>query len=183
MNVDQAFSEESSASPSDWHFGGFLDLSYELDFNFPENHLWRSKSTTRRVNEPVPNMVLGYIRKDISQSSRWGVEFGVQGGYDTDALVPEPDPGREKPVAGADTLRHFSRANVTYLVPVGNGLTVTAGLFNSYIGYQSIYSKFNLNYTRTYMADNAPYFMFGLGGTYPVNEAWRSWLRWSCDIL
>lgn len=170
VNVEPAFSEESSASTSDWHYGGFIDLSYALDFNFPENHLWRSKSTTRRVNELAPNMVLGYIRKDVSAQSRWGMELGVQGGYDTNALVPEPNPGRDKPVDGADTLRHLSRANVSYLAPVGNGLTLTAGLFNSFIGYQSIYARNNLNYSRSYIADNAPYFMFGLGATYPVSE-------------
>jgi len=163
-----SFGEESPVW--DWHYGGFVDLSYALDFNFPENHLWRSKGTTPRVNELATNMVLGYVRKDVTRQSRWGIEFGMQTGYDTDAQVPESIPGRAKPVDGADTLRHFSRANVSYLAPVGNGLTLTAGLFDSYIGYQSIYSKFNLNYTRTYMADNAPYFMFGLSATYPVSD-------------
>ncbi len=115
-------------------------------------------------------MVLGYVRKDVTPQSRWGMEFGGQTGYDTDALVLEPIPGRRKPVDGADTLRHFSRANVSYLVPVGNGLKLTGGLINSYIGYQSIYSKNNLNYTRSYMADAAPYFMFGLEARYPVSQ-------------
>lgn len=162
---------KADQTPSDWHYGATVDLSYGLDFNFPENHRWRSKGTTPRVNELSPNMVQGYVRKDVSEASRWGVEFGVQGGYDTNALVPDANPGREKPIDGADTLRHISRANVSYLVPVGNGLTLTGGVFNSYIGYQSIYAKNNLNYTRTYMADNVPYFMFGLGATYPVNDA------------
>ncbi|GIW54644.1 MAG: hypothetical protein KatS3mg082_1048 [Nitrospiraceae bacterium] len=165
--------EESPAQAGDWHYGGSVDLSYAVDFNFPENHRWRSKTTTPRVNELAPNMVLGYVRKDVSPQSRWGLEFGVQGGYDTDALVPQPVPGRDKPVGGADTLRHLSRANVSYLAPLGNGVTLTAGLFNSFIGYQSIYAKNNLNYTRSYMADNAPYFMFGLGAQYPVNERLR----------
>ncbi|MCC6142095.1 MAG: porin [Nitrospira sp.] len=160
-------------SASDWHVGGTLDVSYGLNFNFPENHQWRSKSTTPRVNELAPNVVMGYVRKDATELSRWGMEFGVQGGYDTDALVPPTIPGRDKPVDGADTLRHFSRANLSYLAPVGNGLTLTAGLFNSFIGYQSFYAKNNLNYTRSYLADNAPYFMFGAGATYPVNESWQ----------
>lgn len=97
----------------------------------------------------------GLPRKDTVTSSPWGMEFGVQRGYDTEALVPSSVPGRDKPVDGADTLRHFSRANVSYLAPVGNGMTLTAGLFNSFIGYQSIYAKNNLNYTRSYIADNA----------------------------
>lgn len=160
-------------SAADWHYGAGLDVSYALDFNFPENHLWRSKTTSRRVNELAPNIAVGYVRKDTSPTSRWGMELGVQGGYDTNALVPTPTAGRDKPVDGADTLRHFSRANVSYLAPVGNGLMLTGGLFNSYIGYQSFYAKNNLNYTRSYMADNAPYFMFGLGAVYPVHDALR----------
>mgnify|MGYP001273118131 FL=1 len=115
-------------------------------------------------------MVQGYVRKDVSKTSPWGMELGLQAGYDTNALVPDFDAGRVKPVDGADTLRHLSRANVSYLTPVGNSLTLTAGLFNSFIGYQSIYAKNNLNYTRTYMADNAPYFMFGLGAQYPLSD-------------
>lgn len=151
-----------------WHYEGYVDVSYAVDSNFPENHRWRSKSTTPRANEFAPNMLLAYVQKDSSASSRWGMEFGIQGGYDTNALVPDPMPGRDRPVSGADTLRHFSRANVSYLAPLGNGLVLTAGLFNSYIGYQSIFAKQNLNYTRTYMADNAPYYMFGMAAEYAV---------------
>lgn len=169
LNLGQAFGEEPSASSSEWRYGAMVDLSYSLDFNFPDNHRWRSKGTTPRVNELAPNMVQGYVRKDVSEASRWGMELGLQTGYDTNALVPDFNAGREKPVEGADTLRHLSRANMSYLAPVGNGLTLTAGLFNSFIGYQSIYAKYNLNYTRTYMADNAPYFMFGLGMQYPLS--------------
>lgn len=172
-NADFAFGEDPPVISSDWHYGVTVDLSYALDFNFPENHRWRSKGTTPRVNELAPNMVQGYVRKAVSETSRWGMEFGVQGGYDTNALVPDVNPGREQPIDGADSLRHLSRANVSYLAPMGNGLTLTAGLFNSFIGYQSIYAKNNLNYTRSYMADNAPYFMFGLGATYPINDVWQ----------
>lgn len=166
-----AWCEVGFPPPEDWHYGGLVDASYAGDPNFPENHLWRSKGTTPRVNEFAVNMVHGYVRKDATPRSRWGMELGGQTGYDTDALVPNPKPGRDQPVDGADTLRHFSRANVSYLLPVGNGLKLTGGLFNSYIGYESIYSKNNLNYTRAYMADNSPYFMFGLEARYPVNDA------------
>ncbi|MDH4152165.1 MAG: porin [Nitrospira sp.] len=172
--ADLGCAEEPAAS--DWHYGGSIDLSYAADFNFPENHRWRSKTTTPNVNEPAINMAVGYVRKDATLQSRWGLELGLQGGNDTEGLVPPSVPGRDKPVGYAEQLKHFSRANVSYLAPVGNGLTLTAGLFNSYIGYQSIYSRYNLNYTRSYMADNAPYFVFGLGATYRVNKAWQAGL-------
>lgn len=157
-------------SSAEWHFIGLVDVAYIVNFNFPENHLWRSKGTTPRTNEFAPNMAVAYIQKDPSERSRWGMQFGLQAGYDTNALVPPSIPGRDRPTDGADTFRHFSRANVSYLAPVGNGLRLTAGLFNSYIGYQSIFAKDNLNYTRSYMADFAPYYMFGLAAEYAVNR-------------
>ena len=70
-----------------WHYGAYLDVSYILNFNFPENHLWRNRATAVRHNEFAPNMALAYVRKDVNESSRWGMELGVQGGYDSDASL------------------------------------------------------------------------------------------------
>jgi hypothetical protein len=112
-------------------------------------------------------MGLGYVRKDASESSRWGMELGLQGGYDSKDFAFLQG---ERKIDGADTLRHVHRANVSYLAPVGNGLTVTAGLFNSLIGYESLYAKDNANYTRSWIADYTPYMMFGINAKYPVNE-------------
>lgn len=157
-----------------WHYGAYLDLSYAIDFNYPENHLWRSKVTTQRVNELALNMALAYIRKEANESSRWGMELGLQTGRDVDAQVPNASLRYGDPYASADTFSHFSRANVSYLAPVGSGLTLTAGLFNSFIGYESFYAKDNINYTRTFMADNSPYFMFGMSAQYRINNAIKS---------
>jgi Putative beta-barrel porin-2, OmpL-like. bbp2 len=144
-----------------------VDIAYGLNFNFPENHQWRSKETTPRTNELAPNMVLGYFRKDALKQSRWGLELAVQGGYDTDALVPEPEPGRDQPIDGADVLRHVARANLSYLTAIGNGLKITAGLMEGYINYESFYSVNNYNYTRAYLTDYNPNFMLGLSARYP----------------
>lgn len=151
----------------DWHYGAYLDLAYIHNFNEPENHLWRSRSTAARHNEFAPNMALAYARKDATHASRWGMELGVQGGYDSKDFAFQPG---EKKVAVADTWRHVHRANVSYLAPLGHGLTVTAGLFNSLIGYESLYAKDNASYTRSWIADNSPYMMFGLNAKYPVND-------------
>lgn len=157
----------SVEKPSDWHYGAYVDLSYIVNFNFPENHLWRSRATASRHNELAPNMGYVYVRKDAGETSRWGMEFGVQGGYDSkDFAYLQGEPK----VDGADTWRHLHRANVSYLAPVGNGLTVTAGLFNSLIGYESLYAKDNNNYTRSWIADYTPYMMFGVNAKYPVND-------------
>ncbi len=150
-----------------WHYGAYLDVGYVLNFNFPENHVWRNRATVARHNEFAPNMALAYVRKDVSETSRWGMEFGVQGGYDSEHFAFLQG---EREVSGADTLRHIHRANVAYLAPVGKGLTITAGVFNSLIGYESLYAKDNVNYTRSWIADNTPYMMFGVNAKYPVTD-------------
>ena len=171
---DQALAEplsprESPAhaaeSTSDWHYGAYVDLSYIVNFNFPESHLWRSRSTASRHNELAPNMGYVYVRKDTNEASRWGMELGIQGGYDSKDFGYLQG---ERKVDGADTWRHLQRANVAYLAPVGNGLTITAGLFNSVIGYESLYAKDNASYTRSWIADYSPYMMFGVNAKYPV---------------
>lgn len=155
--------------PSQWRYGGFVDLGYSLDFNFPENHLFRNRGTTPRVNELDFNMGGAYIRKGASEHSRWGAELLVQGGQDS----KEFGFGTNLPhVQGSDTLRHFGRANISYLAPVGNGLTLQTGLFNSLIGYESLYAKDNFNYTRSWIADYSPYLMFGANAIYPFNDRW-----------
>jgi hypothetical protein len=156
------------ASSTGWHYGAYVDVSHILNFNFPDNDLWRNRSTASRHNEFSPNMGLAYIRKDATESSRWGMELGGQGGHDSEEFAFLPG---EKKVGGSDVLRHFHRANASYLAPVGHGLTITAGLFNSLIGYESLYAKDNANYTRSWIADYSPYMMFGVNARYPVNES------------
>lgn len=158
---------ERESSPNDWRYGAYLDIGGIANFNFPDNDLWRSRTTASRHNQPAPNMVLAYVRKDASEASRWGMELGVQGGYDS---VDFAFLVGEKKVDGADVLRHIHRANASYLAPIGNGLTITAGLFNSLMGYESLYAKDNANYTRSWIADNTPYMMFGVNAAYPVND-------------
>lgn len=160
-------SEEAQQPGPEWHYGGFVDLGYSLDFNFPENHLFRNRGTTPRVNELDLNMAGAYIRKDATAQSRWGTELLVHGGQDAKEFAFHSN---QPKVGSSDQLRHFGRANASYLAPVGNGLTVQAGLFNSLVGYESLYSKDNNHYTRSWIADNSPYLMFGVNASYPFSD-------------
>jgi hypothetical protein len=165
---DDARLEPAPREPA-WHYGGFVDLGYSLDFNFPENHLFRNRSTTPRVNELDLNMAGVYVRKDATDETRWGMELMGHGSQDALNFAF----GTNLPkVEGSDALRHFGRANVSYLAPVGNGLTLQAGLFNSFIGYESLYAKDNFNYTRAWIADYSPYVMFGANAQYAFDDKW-----------
>jgi Putative beta-barrel porin-2, OmpL-like. bbp2 len=158
---------ENQPPKSLWKYSGFLDLGYLLDFNHPANHLFRDRGTTFKVDELDLNMAGAGVKKEASPDSRWGTELEVHGGKDSEnfgfsASAPN--------VSGADVLRHFGLANVSYLAPAGNGLTVQAGLFSSLIGYDSLYAKDNLDYTRPWGADYTPYLMFGVNASYPFTK-------------
>jgi putative OmpL-like beta-barrel porin-2 len=150
-----------------WHYGGFTDLGYLVDFNFPSNHQFRSRSTAWRVNELDLNMAGVYVSKDASAESRWGTQLTLQGGRDSEGFGFSPTAPN---VAGAKWLRHLGLANLSYLAPYGKGLTVQAGLFNSLIGYDSLYAKDNFSYTRPWGADWTPHLMFGVNASYPFNQ-------------
>jgi hypothetical protein len=155
--------------PPDWHYGGFIDLGYALNFNFPANHLFRNRGTTPRVNELDLNMGAVYVRKDATVQSRWGMELAGQGGQDAKDFgfgvnLPKLD--------HSDQLRHLGLANLSYLAPIGNGLTLQAGIFNSFIGYESLWAKNNFNYTRAWIADYSPYLMLGANAQYTFNDRW-----------
>ena len=158
-------SEKSPPNQGLFHYGAYLDLSYPLNFNTSAPHPWRDKLTTNRLNEFSPNLGMVYFRKDLSEASRWGVELAGQAGYDTSGEIP----GSSR-LGGAEVLQYVSRANVSYLAPIGRGLTITAGLFNSFIGYESFLAKDNPNYTRSWMSDYSPYFMMGLSAQYPLSD-------------
>jgi hypothetical protein len=167
--------EEPRTEPSkpEWHYGGFVDLGYLLDFNHPSNHLFRNRGTTPRVDELDLKMAGVYVNKDASKLSPWGMEFMAQAGEDSKTFgfsATAPD------LAGANWLRHFGRADVSYLAPISNGLTLQAGIFNSLIGYESLYAKDNFTYTRPWGGDYTPYLMLGVNASYPFNQ------RLTCTI-
>lgn len=160
-------SNAPAASPTPWQYGGFVDVAYLRDFNEPSNHLFRSRGTAFHVNEWDLNMAGAYLKKKASEQSRWGTEVLVQAGKDEEVFgfsATAPNLG------GADVLGHFGLANVSYLAPVGTGLTLQGGIFASFIGYDSLYAKDNFNYTRPWGADFTPYLMTGVNASYAVTD-------------
>ena len=164
--MSQAQDQQSTATTNvpAWTYGGFADLGYLRDFNDPANHLFRSRGTTFHVNEFDLNMTAVYLKKVSAESSPWGTELTFQTGKDSEAFgysATAPNLG------GSKWLRHLGPTNVSYLMPVGKGLTLQGGIFSSFIGYDSLYAKDNFTYTRPWGADFTPYLMMGLNAQYP----------------
>ena len=148
-----------------WHYGAYLDLNYAPDLSTPRSVPFRDKLTTNRLNQFSPDLGMIYLRKETTTESPFGFELSGQAGYDTNGQLPP-----NQPLPGANVLRYFSRANVSYQTDIGNGLKFNGGLMNSFIGYESFYAKDNINYSRAWGSDYSPYFLIGIGASYPVNS-------------
>ena len=104
------------------------------------------------------------IAKAVSDTSRGGfrVDFGAG---DTANLVNAYEPG------GTDYLKYVQQAYVSYLVPVGKGLTVDFGKFVTPAGAEVIENKDNYNYSRGLLFALAiPDYHAGARVGYTVND-------------
>jgi Putative beta-barrel porin-2, OmpL-like. bbp2 len=147
-----------------WQYGASVDIGYLYDSHDPANHLFRSRGTTFYVNGVQANMATLYLTKVPAEHARWGVQLTLQAGKDADffgfsATAPN--------LGGYRVLRQLGPTNVSYLV--GKRLLLQGGIFSSFIGYDGLYAKDNLNYTRPWGADFTPYFMLGINAQYPFS--------------
>lgn len=146
-----------------WSYGGFVDLGYSFDFNHPGNRQFRNRSTSSHTDEIELNIAGAYLKKKATDKSRWGMELELQAGNDTDLFgFSSSSPN----LPGYRVFRHLGLANATYVAPVGSGLTIQAGIFGSLIGYDGLYAKDNLSYTRPWGGDLTPYLMTGISANY-----------------
>lgn len=158
---------EEEGKLKNWHWGIYTDASYIQNFNNPGNRIWRKRATTRLQNDFELNMASAYLRKDSVISSPWGMELALQTGTDTKGFAFLQG---EQQLPHVEWLSRINRANVTYLAPVGNGLMLTAGIFNSVIGYEDFFAINNPNYSRSWVAENVPFLMMGVKARYPIND-------------
>lgn len=157
----------AAAVPPDWTYGGFVDVAYLNAFNDPPNKLFRSRGTAWHVDDVYLNMAGAYARKRATEQSRWGTELLLHAGKDDETFGFS---ATARNMAGTDVTRHLGLANLSYLAPAGNGVTIQGGIFGSLIGYDGLYAKDNLNYTRPWGADFTPYLMLGVNASYPFSD-------------
>ena len=102
--------------------------------------------------------------KDPTATSRAGFRFDIGAG-DTAEQVNAFEPG------GVDYLKHVQQAYISYLAPVGNGLTIDFGKFVTPHGAEVIENHENFNYSRGLLFSLAiPFYHAGLRLAYPVSD-------------
>ena len=153
-----------AAAPSFWQsieFSGFVDGYYDWAFN-------ESPLQLRNFDTAHNSFSLNYaelaIAKGVSDTGRAGfrVDFGAG---DTADLVNAYEPG------GTDYLKYVQQAYVSYLAPLGKGLTIDFGKFVTPHGGEVIETKDNYNYSRGLLFALAiPYYHAGARVSYAASD-------------
>jgi hypothetical protein len=80
------------------------------------------------------------------------------------------------PGTGPGAWNYIQRATVAGKIPIGNGLLVEAGIMPSHVGLETLPSKDNWTYTRSWMAELSPYYETGIKLEYEVLPAFTAGL-------
>lgn len=138
-------SEPASLSPL--QLGFFADTYYAFDLNNPPTRDRDFTTQAQRHNEFNLNLAV--------LDGRYNTEnFRARLAFQTGTYVQSN--------YVAETILSQVLHEVSAGVKLKDGLWLDAGIMPSHIGVESAISKDNLNYTRSLMADNTPYFETGI---------------------
>lgn len=162
--------KEQDAAPAPnpvWEFfkqtevSGFVDGYYLWAFNEVNPQLRNFDINHNSFSLNYAEIAFG---KPVSETSRGGFRLDFGAG-DTAELVNLFEPG------GTDYLKYVQQAYVSYLAPVGKGLTIEFGKFVTPAGAEVIESKDNFNYSRGLLFALAiPYYHTGFRVGYALSD-------------
>ncbi|MCJ7935038.1 MAG: porin [Chryseobacterium sp.] len=130
-------------------FSAYAELFYTYDFNEPANHLRQNFLYSYNRHNEV-NLNLGLIKANYqSENLRANVAL-MAGTYAQDNMAAEQN-----------ALRYVNEANMGVKISKNKNLWIDAGIMPSHIGWESAIGKDNINLTRSFAAENSPYFETG----------------------
>lgn len=149
---------------------GFGDVYYGYDYNHPGDNQAGFRSfeyPTNGFNFNMAELILDKAPDATTSDSRLG--YHISAGYGTAAQVVNCS---DRPFTDCGNF-YLKEAYLSYLAPIGKGLTITVGKFVTPMGAEVIESNANWNYTRGLLFDYAiPFFHFGANAKYAFNSKW-----------
>src|ERR1035437_1025389 len=143
---------------------GLVDGYYGFNFNTPANRTNGLRLFDNATNQFALNLIEVGLDKAPDAGSRLGYDVTLGFGNAMN-VVNSSDPG------GLGFAQYLKQAYVSYLAPVGKGLTLTFGKFVTPNGAEVIESNKNWNYSRSLLFNYAiPFYHFGVSAAYTFND-------------
>ncbi len=143
---------------------GLVDGYYGYNFNHPDNNFNIGRNFDFRHNSFNINYAEVVLEKKNDLKDRLGFRLDLGFGPTAD-WVHSVDP------VGGEVVKHIQQAYLSYVAPVGSGLTVDVGKFVTPHGAEVIETKDNFNYSRSFLFAYAiPYYHTGVRAKYSFND-------------
>jgi len=144
-------------------FTGLVDVYYTYNFNEPlTGEITPLRNFDVRHNQWSVSLLELAMNKAASSDDRVGFRLDLQ--YGQLAQIFNGDP------LDNNALVNVQQAYVSYLAPVGSGLTLDVGKFVTPVGFEPTESKDNNYYSRAFMYALGPYYHVGARLAYTVND-------------
>jgi hypothetical protein len=144
-------------------FSGLVDAYYTYNFNEPETGTFAQyRNFDVRHNQFSVALLELALTKPATDDSRTGFRFDLN--YGQVAQIFNSDP------LDTNALVNVQQAYLSYLAPVGKGLTFEFGKFVTPIGTEPTEANLNNNYSRAFLYALGPYYHVGARVSYPVHE-------------
>jgi len=148
----------------DVEMSGQVDGYYGYNFNHPDRNFNTGRNFDFNHNSFSLNYAEIVFEKKNDLKDRLGYRLDVGFGQTAD-WVHGADP------VGGEVIKHIQQAYVSYVAPVGKGLTVDFGKFVTPHGAEVIETKDNFNYSRSFLFAYAiPYYHSGFRAKYGFND-------------
>ena len=149
-------------------FNVALDGYYAYNFNAPIGRVNYLRAYDVLSNNFSLNQADFVVERapDLADGRRWGARLDLQFGQATDTLQGNPT-NEPRP----EIYRNIFQAYGTYIIPVGNGLTVDFGKWASSLGIEGNYTKDQMNYSRSFWFNFLPFYHMGIRANYKVNNS------------
>jgi hypothetical protein len=143
-----------------------IDGYYGYNFNRPIGHINLLRAYDVQSNSFSLNQATLVVERppNVDEGRRFGGRLDLIFGQATETLGGNPNNELRPQV-----YRHIHQAYGTYIVPIGNGLSVNFGKFASALGIEGNYTKDQINYSRSYYFNFLPFYHFGFHTIYNVN--------------
>ncbi len=142
---------------------GLVDAYFTYNFNKPATSTFTPlRNFDVRHNQFSVALVELALAKPVAADDRVGFRFDLNYGQVAEIFNADPVDG--------NALVNVQQAYLSYLAPVGSGLTFEIGKFVTPIGTEPTESNLNNNYSRAFLYALGPYYHTGARIAYSVNS-------------
>lgn len=148
--------------------GGYIEGYFAYNFNNPTNALTNFRGFDNRHQQlTLQNVVLDTVGALGPVTTHLALQFGHSAEAYYAAEPPSVGAGGAGG-SGPQVWKFLQQANLTWVAPVGRGLTLDTGLFLSPVGPEGMAIKDQWNWSRSNLFFGLPFYHSGARATYPV---------------